>query len=168
MNEYTCDWMTGKLGKISVLWLLQGYCTDNCCRSRGLPNLSTIFYFGSCVCKNDKVQSSKSLYQIEAACIQKAGSIATFYVRIPQVLPKVCFQTKPDTGSDINYIYIRESVSLSFLSIPPSNPVLGTVPTLRLSALKLWLVFCLVPSEPDHDAERDRESYFKAFVVLLV
>ena len=37
---------------------------------------------------------------------------------IPQVLPKVCFQTKPDTGSDINYIYIRESVSLSCLSIP--------------------------------------------------
>lgn len=118
------------------------------------------------MCKNDgRIQSSKSLYQIEAACIQKAGSIADILCTIPQVLPKVCFQTKPDTGSDINYIYIRESVSLSFLSIPHQTcPRDSAYPA--VVSFETVIGFLSGALEPDQML-KDERVLFKAFVRLI-
>lgn len=105
-------------GKISVLWLLQGYCTDNCCRSRA-PKISLPYFILVHVCVKMIKDSVQQVPVSDRGCMYpKSRVYSDILCTIPQVLPKVCFQTKPDTGSDINYIYIRESVSLSFLSIP--------------------------------------------------
>lgn len=160
MNEYV--WlMTGQTRENIRSLIATGILHLITAVAVGLPKSSTIFYFGSCVCKNDKrIQSSKSLYQIEAACIQKAGSIATFMYNSPRYF--LLFASKRNLILVlISTIFISGNQSHCHFFLYLIKLVLGTVPTLRLSALKLWLVFCLVPScNLTMMLKETRESYF--------
>lgn len=105
----------------------------------------------------DSVQQVLALHR---GCMYPKNRICSdIAYKIPQVLPKVCSHSKSNTGSDIKYIYIwAQSHCHSWLVLTKFVP--GAVPTPGLSALKLWLGFCLVPSDADHDAEREEGVLF--------
>ena len=101
---------------------------DNCCRSRA-PKISLPYFILVHVCVKMIKDSVQQVPASDRGCMyQKSRVYSDILCKIPQVLLKVCFQTKPDTGSDINYIYIWEPVSLSFLSIPHQTRPRGQCP----------------------------------------
>ena len=140
---------------------------DNCCRSRA-PKISLPYFILVHVCVKMIKDSVRQVPAPDRGCMyQKSRVYSDILCKIPQVLLKVCFQTKHDTGSDINYIYIREPVSLSFLSIPHQTRPRGqSLPC----GCQLWncawfSVWC--PRNLPVMLKEARGSYFKAFVRLI-
>lgn len=119
---------------------------DNCCRSR-VPKISLPYSILVHVCVKMIKDSVQQVLALHRGCMYPKSRVCsnTAY-KIPQVLPKVCFHTKPDTG--IKYVYIWELVSLSLLARPhqicprdsadPGVVSFETVIGFLSSALAIW------------------------------
>lgn len=161
MNEYVYLMTVNFV--ISVLWLT-GYRRHQLFEK---PLKSLYHFILVHVCKNDKrIQSSKSLYQIEAVCIQKAGSIATFYVQFPRYFPR--FASKRNLILVlISTIFISGNQSHCHFFLYLIKPVLGTVPLVVVSFETVIGFLSACPRNLTMMLKEMRESYFKAFVRLI-
>lgn len=126
----------------------------------GCPKISLPYSILVHVCVKMIKDSVQQVLALHRDCMYPKSRICSgIAYKIPQVPSKVCSYMKSNIGSDVKYVYIwAQPHCHSWPVLPKSVP--GTVPTLGLSALKLWLGFCLVPSDADHDAEREEGALF--------
>lgn len=158
MNEYDVIGWQANCGENNICSLIATGCTDSCCRSRA-PKISLPYFILVHVCVKMIKDSVQQVPCIRWGCMYPKSRVYKRHFMYnlgtsQGLLPN-------ETWYWFWYqLYLYPGISLTvILSMPhQTRPRDSAYPA--VVNFETVIGFCLVPSEPDHDAERDERVLF--------